>query len=251
MGTVKLRILNWDAYNEKRKDVKKTSWFRMEHGFAQSQSLFGLNATTRYIFFTLLGYAGERQAGELEFNSDWFLHFHGAGAFTENELFTAIEELNGRTIHVTDTGRARAAHVTDTGRTRDEHEPLRDGRDETDETNETETRGPQNSKTPAVHVTPDELDELSSRLPPGSLSSLFFQFDKAFIGKHLRDAIAYCDTKGDSVGGVVQLKTLQRYLKIERDKPPDKGPPNKPKNEITGIAAEIRAMGGVDAARSV
>lgn len=83
---------------------------------------------------------------------------------------------------------------------------------------------------PAKTDQPAEIAAMLPRLPPGAYSSLVFQFSEPFLIKHLRDAVAYCDTKGESVGGVAQLKTVQRYLRIERDKPPDPRHPKKPRS---------------------
>ena len=242
MARVRVKILNWDRYNEKRKDVKHPTWFRMENSFAQSQSLFGLNAVQRYVYFTLLGYAGERQSSDLDFEIEWFLHFHGAGAFNETEFLDALSSLNGKTIEIVLCERIlcdTAAHVTDAARTRDEHGPLHNRHNITDITDETETKGPENPKTPAVPVTlPAELAELRPRLPPGAIASLFFQFSEEFLVRHLRDAIAYCDAKEGTVGKVVPLKTVQRYLRLERDKPPDPRKPTTPRS-----IAEMRKAG--------
>lgn len=96
----------------------------------------------------------------------------------------------------------------------------------------------QNSNPPETPDGSDEFEALTPRLPKGGLSSLFFQFEKEFLRKHLRDAIAYCDTKGETVGGVVPLKILQRYLRIARDNP------NSTKGDFD-FMAEVKQREGV------
>lgn len=239
MARIGVRILNWDRYNERRKDVKHPTWFRMENAFARSESLFGLSAVTRCVWFGLLAHASEKQSGELDFDSAWFVHVHGAGAFTESELFTAIEQLKHRTIEVMQND--ANVHVTDTARTRHADATLQDGHYEQDITNKTERTAPRAFGTypPESRAWPPEIAALLPRLPLGAYSSLVFQFSEPFLIKHLRDAISYCDAKDGTVGKLANLKTVQRYLKIERDKPPN--PFNKPKRTM----AEMEAAGEV------
>ena len=94
---------------------------------------------------------------------------------------------------------------------------------------------------PAKTNLPSELAALAPRLPLGAYSSLVFQFSEPFLIKHLRDAVAYCDAKEGSA--LANLKTVQRYLKIERDKPPNPFDKNRPVRTI----AEMIAAGEVEA----
>lgn len=120
---MKVRILNWEKINEKRKDVKHPTWFRMDNDLPQSQSLFGLSAVERYVFVCLLCLASKQQAAEIEFEIDWFCYY-GGNVFETKDVLSALERMNGKCLEVT------SGDVPGTCRGRDVHEtrPLR-GRD--------------------------------------------------------------------------------------------------------------------------
>lgn len=122
---VRVTILNWERYNEKRKDVTKPGWLRVEKTTPQSQSLFGICAEHRYVFLALLCLACDKQTAELEIDLEWFSHFYGAG-LEPGQVMEAIEALHGRVLEITfcDNGE-KYGHVTRTSRARDEDDTLR------------------------------------------------------------------------------------------------------------------------------
>jgi hypothetical protein len=141
---VRLRILNWEKFNEKRKDVKEPGWLRLEKKFPMSKSLWGIGAADRYVFVTLMCLACDEQSATLDFDSGWFAQLYGGGAFSEDVFLSALNVLNGKVIEVEEsTAPPRIAPVTSTVREGHEHGPLRtDGRDETqrNETDEEDDR---------------------------------------------------------------------------------------------------------------
>lgn len=164
---VRITILNWDKYNEKRKDVQKCSWLRLEHEFPQSQSLFGVPAAERYVFMALLCLAGKRNAAELEFDPKWFCWVSG-DCFDVGTLERALMLLDGKCLKVDDWGLTlpvRDERATCTLRARDGDEPLRtDGRDETDETRRTLAELPAPEPAPPEHP-PAQVIAASPRAP--------------------------------------------------------------------------------------
>ncbi len=65
------------------------------------------------------------------------------------------------------------------------------------------------------------------RLPAGGMATLHGQFGKEFIEQHLKDAVACFDIKpAEEKKNTTLLKSVQRYLKNERDNPrrPRAGP---------------------------
>lgn len=129
---MKVQIINWKKFNEKRKDVKKPTWLRLEHDLPQSPSLFGMDPIARYVFISLLCLANKRQTNELEFELNWFCHFSGS-CFSETELNAALERLNGKCVRIRD------EDVTCTSRGRDANVSLRDETDGRDVTRRDET----------------------------------------------------------------------------------------------------------------
>jgi hypothetical protein len=100
MGKVRLRILNWEKFNEKRKDVKEPGWLRLEKRFPMSKSLWGVGPADRYVFVTLMCFACDEQSADLDFESSWFAHYYGGDAFGESELLSALRALDGKVIKI-------------------------------------------------------------------------------------------------------------------------------------------------------
>ncbi len=111
--TVKIKILGWEKFNEKRKDVKHCSWLRLENKFPQSESLYTCTVRERYVYVALLCLASQRQSAELEFNEDWFCAQFAGGGLEPEDIRSTIRKLNGTVLeHVPSTVRARDVHGT-------------------------------------------------------------------------------------------------------------------------------------------
>lgn len=177
---MRVTILNWDKYNEKRKDVQKCSWLRLEHEFPQSQSLFGVPAAERYVFMSLLCLAGKRNTAQLEFDPKWFCWVSG-DCFDVGTLERALMLLDGKCLKVDDWGLTlpvRDERVTCTLRARDEHEPLRtDGRDETDETRRTLDES-------AAPAPPEPVAEVLPVKSPNPTWAVWEKYSAAFARRH-------------------------------------------------------------------
>lgn len=137
MNSARVKLLTWEKFNEKRKDVKNPSWLRLENDFPMSQSMFGLNAVDVCVFVTLMCLASKKQAAEIEFDVEWFCHF-GGNRFTAEQAAESFMRMHGRCIEVVQPGsfRSRPVPVTCPEVNATERGPLRT--DETDGPNETD-----------------------------------------------------------------------------------------------------------------
>ena len=159
MGLIKVRILNWDKYNEKRKDVTNPTWLRLQNTMPQSMSLFGVPAAERYVFDCLLCLASQKQEEDIEFDPEWFQTVFCGGCFDIETFHRALGLLHGRVIDVTSgleagdvtsTSRPRNEHVTSTSRPRNVDVSLQDGQDEQDKTRQDSKRSSERTASPSV-----------------------------------------------------------------------------------------------------
>lgn len=60
-----LRIVSWEKYNP-RKDVKHTTWFRVENTFWSDPAIFRLNNDGKMVWMVLLSLASQRMSGLIE-----------------------------------------------------------------------------------------------------------------------------------------------------------------------------------------
>jgi hypothetical protein len=86
---VTVEIYNWEKFNP-RADVKVSTWFRVEHTIATSQTLFGLEAAERWVWIALLAMASQRSISTFEFNLDYFVWSAGVDGDT---VLSALEKL--------------------------------------------------------------------------------------------------------------------------------------------------------------
>jgi hypothetical protein len=60
-----IELLNWDRYQEKRKDVEHPSWFRMDHSFAFDPEWSHLEGEEKWVFVYVLCTASMKNRREL------------------------------------------------------------------------------------------------------------------------------------------------------------------------------------------
>lgn len=87
---MKIVINNWEKYNP-RKDVKHTTWVRLNNNIYLSQDLFGLDFEQKWAWISLLCIASDKQSGELDIDPHWFSHHTG---ISEAALVKALEALS-------------------------------------------------------------------------------------------------------------------------------------------------------------
>ncbi len=131
---VQIEILNWDKYNP-RKDIKSTSWLRLENNFCMSPDLFDLTNDQKMIWIFVLCEASKRQQGVIAFNAGLaaaVLRMPVEDAVSTIDVLETkgLVALRARDVCVTPTLRARSCTPRPTIPT--------DGR--TDETDETDGR---------------------------------------------------------------------------------------------------------------
>lgn len=93
MEIVKIKIHNWNKYQ--LATSKMPHWFRVNIGISTSESLFGLNHSTKWTWICLMARAMERKCEEFELNITW------ASALWEikkKDLVEAIEILSKRNL---------------------------------------------------------------------------------------------------------------------------------------------------------
>jgi hypothetical protein len=64
-----VEIMNWDKFNPRR-DVKSTSWFRLQNTFWQDHKFFELDNDGKMVWIALLSTASQEQKGDIEINPD-------------------------------------------------------------------------------------------------------------------------------------------------------------------------------------
>jgi hypothetical protein len=86
-----IEIINWDKWNEKRKDVKSPSWLRLNNTLPTSQDLYGLTAEEKWVWVALLCVASQKQSAKFEIYIDWFSWYTSASKETILSCFTKLE----------------------------------------------------------------------------------------------------------------------------------------------------------------
>lgn len=69
-----LEILNWEKFNP-RKDLKSMPWFRLESDIGYSETLFGLDAETKWLWIFLLSTCARKVNANIEGNYE-YISFH-------------------------------------------------------------------------------------------------------------------------------------------------------------------------------
>jgi hypothetical protein len=66
---MRVEIMNWDKFNPRR-DVKSTSWLRLQNTFWQDHKFFELDNDGKMVWIALLSTASQEQKGMIEINPD-------------------------------------------------------------------------------------------------------------------------------------------------------------------------------------
>jgi len=185
-------ILNWEKYNP-RKDLKATSWFRLQNSLFEDPSFFDFSHAELLAWIYLLSLASKRQKAEVRIS---IAHADRIGRLRERDLASAIEKLeaigcvklaeNPRHADVTPTSHARTTtNVTN----------------ETDETNVTDVTNAATSELAPEGASPPMIASLADPLTQEFLKSIKAEVQEAWVKTYedvewirheLRQAIAWC-----------------------------------------------------------
>jgi hypothetical protein len=121
---LQIEVLNWEKYNP-RNDVKKSSWFRLEHSLIDSPDFFDFSHSEFKAFIYILSFASRKNSGVVKIN---FPHADKVCNLKRRDLQSAIEKLvelqiiavHERTRNVHE--RTRNVHVTYTNATNETNE---------------------------------------------------------------------------------------------------------------------------------
>lgn len=108
--SLSITILNWHKFNP-RKDVKASSWFRLEHSLFEDPEFFDLTHSQLLFWIYLLSNASKKNGDTFILS---FAHAERIGRFKVSDIKEALDVLEsaGR-IYVNDTPTLRARHVCD------------------------------------------------------------------------------------------------------------------------------------------
>jgi hypothetical protein len=120
-NTVRVQIKSWDKFNP-RKDVKQSSWFRLDHSVIDSDEFYDFTHEEFRAWIYVLCQASKKNSGEIVVN---FEKAHRVSRITPAGFRSALKKLSDLEIVTVD--------VTETSRERNVHVSLRD---ETDVTND-------------------------------------------------------------------------------------------------------------------
>ena len=123
-------IKNWEKYNN-RNDVKKASWFRLEHSFFDSSRFYGLSAPQKLLWIYLLCEVSKHSTESPGTTIIATMHATTILGLSVKELHQAIEIFKDFQMLTTRTLRGRYADVTQTCSTNDTNDT--NGRYDTDE----------------------------------------------------------------------------------------------------------------------
>lgn len=93
-----IRFINWEKYNP-RKELKSLSWLRLDADIGFSESLFGLNAESKWLWIFLLSYSAKKNSDTIHIDLD-YINYHSSvkkeNIFKYVELFISkgLVELN-------------------------------------------------------------------------------------------------------------------------------------------------------------
>lgn len=110
---ITLRITNWKAHNQNRKDVFKNSWFKLSNSFFDSPSIANLTNDQIVTWIYLLTIRGKSKTDDFEINSTSASFLCKCSEGSLLETMGILQHLGMIDIDQ-DTTRARNAHVTST-----------------------------------------------------------------------------------------------------------------------------------------
>lgn len=117
LGTIQLEINNWDKFNP-RKDLKATSWLRLQNSIFEDSQFFDFNHIEICFWIYILSQASKKQSNQVTVN---LTHALRIGRFTYEDVQSSLKKLNDidcvTTLHADVTCTSRERHAHDTLRT--------------------------------------------------------------------------------------------------------------------------------------
>lgn len=172
---MEVEILNWEKYNP-RKDVKATSWFRLENRWWRDHQFDGKSCEIRMVWIAILSIGSELQKPRFTISPRLIAATLGIEEKTILEAIEFFQSIQSLHVHVTQTSRGRNGHVTQALRPRN----ATDGR-----TNElvvsNETTSPQPASRPLENKTTGSIPELSGPNHDPLLSTVTHSAQKAWL----------------------------------------------------------------------
>lgn len=176
---MRIEIIKWNDYNP-RKDLKSTSWFRVQNTFWQDHKFFELTNDGKMVWIALLSTASQEQEGSIDINPGLIAAIL---RIKQEEVIRAIEILQElQCVHVLDTSTLRA---------RDVHVPLqnRTERTEQNRTNRTESSSTSQKR---GRFDASTLLEVLERIPKATIDHWCEMYpDKPFRDRILKKAFHY------------------------------------------------------------
>lgn len=148
-----VQIINWEKYNP-RKDIKMSSWFRLENNFCLKT--FRLSSDEKCVFIMLLGAASEKNNAKVDFDVELAATILQISVEVVKAAVDKLVKHNFINVISSDV-RPRNAHVTPTN-VYDTYETRRD------ETNETITSSPCSDR---------EVADSETKLTPAGLLEIW------------------------------------------------------------------------------
>lgn len=177
---MRIEIIKWNDYNP-RKDLKSTSWFRVQNTFWQDHKFFELTNDGKMVWIALLSTASQEQESTIDINPGLVAAIL---RMKTEDVILAIEILQElQCVHVLD---------TQTLRGRDVDVPLQN-RTEHNEQNKTEQKNSSTSQKRGRFNATSLLDALNS-LPQSTIDHWVEMYpDKAFRDRTLKKCFHYYD----------------------------------------------------------
>jgi len=182
---VHVTVLNWSKFNPRR-DVKRPSWFRLEHTLFSDHKFYDLNAEEIAFWVYCLCCASESNSGTFLLNRNHALKIGRFKAGTIDSAIKKLKDIEAITVDVTPTSRTRNEVVTSTGAT-DERTDVR-----TNVTNETDAPTPDK---PAVRDTHHffQVSYKSWEIRQTTIVAWQQAYSKQFVFDELRKAAAWLE----------------------------------------------------------
>ena len=228
MATIKIEIINWEIFNEKRKDVKNPSWLRLENRMPASQRLFGLTAEEKWVRVSILCLVNQKQSPEHEIDLEWFRWYTGASA---DAIVSCIKKLHNKTLRVRD------EHVTDTARTRNEHVTCADNQPPRLNVTDGRTDGRTDGAYPK-NIS-DEVIEILQRgnIPPPAVQTWLKKYggDVGWLSDQISDAAVWADSAPRHKKPAQPAVFFNRWLKREWKEKQAAMPKQREKQDVTKL----------------
>lgn len=107
----RITILNWAKFNP-RKDVKSSSWFRLDHGIFENPDFYDFSHAELVALIYLLSIASKKNSGTFAIN---YQHAERIGRLSRENLDSTIKKLQAiQFLNLDDTDALRARHADDT-----------------------------------------------------------------------------------------------------------------------------------------